>query len=121
MAACRSGSGSGLCRRWFFTLSLLAGLAIIGVAMLLWQVVEIYSLTAVSASVTQASVYLGGFRLALIGLLAILWQQAGIDDYATRARWMSLRWRVVGWLLVIELVIGQNLIGRFFSAAGHSA
>ena len=122
MAACRSGSGSGLCRRWFFTLSLLAGLAIIGVAMLLWQVVEIYSLTAVSASVTQASVYLGGFRLALIGLLAILWprlparwQRAGIDDYATRARWMSLRWRVVGWLLVIELVIGQNLIGRCFA------
>ena len=25
---------------------------------------------------------------------------------------MALRWRIVGWLLVIELIIGQNLLGR---------
>ena len=121
MAVCRSGSR--LRRRWFCTLSLVAGLAMIGVGMLLWHMVQVYSLTAVSTRVTQASVYLGGFRLALIGLLAILWprlpalwRHAGADDDATRARWMSLRWRVVGWLLVIELVIGQNLIGRCFAA-----
>lgn len=121
MAACRSGSR--LRRRWFCTLSLLAALAMIGVGMLLWQMVEIYSLTAVSTWVAQATAYLGGFRLALIGLLAILWPRlpalrlhAGADHDATRARWMSLRWRVIGWLLVIELVIGQNLIGRSFAA-----
>ena len=121
MAACRSGSR--LRRRWFCTLSLLAALAMVGVGMLLWQMVALYSLTAVSARVTQASAYLGGFRLALIGLLAILWPRlpafwlrADADDDATRARWMALRWRVVGWLLVIELVIGQNLIGRCFAA-----
>ena len=121
MAVCRSGSR--LRRRWFFALSLLAALAMIGVGMLLWHMVQVYSLTAVSTRVTQASAYLGGFRLALIGLLAVLWPRlpalwlhAGADDDATRARWMSLRWRVVGWLLVIELVIGQNLIGRCFAA-----
>ncbi|EAR22268.1 hypothetical protein NB231_05145 [Nitrococcus mobilis Nb-231] len=29
---------------------------------------------------------------------------------------MALRWRVIGWLLVIELVLGQNLIVRFLGA-----
>jgi len=121
MAVCRSGSR--LRRRWFCTLSLLAALAMVGVGMLLWQVVTLHSLAAVSTWVTQATAYLGGFRLVLIGLLAVrwprlpaLWLHAGADDDATRARWMSLRWRVVGWLLVIELVIGQNLIGRCFAA-----
>ena len=46
MAACRSGSR--LRRRWFFTLSLLAALAMVGVGMLLWQMVQVHSLTAVS-------------------------------------------------------------------------
>ena len=29
---------------------------------------------------------------------------------------MALRWRVIGWLVVIELVLGQNPIGRFLGA-----
>ena len=27
----------------------------------------------------------------------------------------SLRWRIVVWLLIIELLVGQNLVGRLFS------
>ena len=32
------------------------------------------------------------------------------------ARLLSLRWRIVTWLVVIELMLGQNLLGRFMSA-----
>ena len=33
---------------------------------------------------------------------------------------MALRWRIVGWLLVIEFVIGQNLLGRVVGVLAHS-
>lgn len=123
MAAC--SNGSGLRRRWFLALSLVAAAAVIVVGIVLWQAVELSSLTAVSERVDRWGPLLGGLRLALIGALAVVWPglssiRSRGDDEATRARWMALRWRVVGWLLVIELIIGQNLLGRFFGAAVHS-
>ncbi|MBX3707130.1 MAG: hypothetical protein AB7F35_05250 [Acetobacteraceae bacterium] len=124
MAAC--SNGSGLRRRWFLTLSLVAAAAVIGVALVLWQAVELSSLAAVSEGVDRWRPLLGGLRLALIGALAVVWpwlssRRSRADDEPAHARWMALRWRVVGWLLVIELIIGQNLLGRFFSAAVHLA
>lgn len=124
MAACSNATGSR--RRWFLTLSLVAAAAVIVVGMVLWQVVQLSSLTAVSERVDRLRPLLGGLRLTLIGALAVAWPWISspwsrADDEAMRARWMALRWRIVGWLLVIELIIGQNLLGRFFSAAGHSA
>jgi hypothetical protein len=113
-------------RRWFLTLSLVAAAAVIVVGVVLWQAVELSSLAIVSERVDRLRPILGGLRLALIGALAVVWPwlsslRSRADDEAALARWMALRWRVVGWLLVIELVIGQNLPGRFFSAAVHSA
>ena len=126
MAAC--SNGTELRRRWFFTLSLIAAVAVIAIGMLLWQVVEINSLTTVSQRVDQAKPLLGGLRLVLIGVLAILWpwlsrlrRNLGDDNGLKQARWRTLRWRVVGWLLVIELIIGQNLLGRFVSLMVYSA
>lgn len=126
MAVC--SNGSGLRRRWFLTLSLIAAFAVIAAGLLLWQAVELSSLTTVSTRVDQLKPLLSGLRLALIGALALLWPwlpslwpRADDDPETTRARWMALRWRVVGWLLVIELVIGQNLLGRFVSLAVHPA
>ena len=123
MAAC--SNGTGLRRRWFLTLSLVAAAAVIVVGVVLWQAVELSSLAIVSERVDRLRPLLGGLRLALIGALAVVWPwlsslRSRADDEAARARWMALRWRVVGWLLVIELIIGQNLLGRFFSAAVHS-
>lgn len=124
MAAC--SNGTGLRRRWFLTLSLVAAAAVIVLGGVLWQAIELSSLTAVSERMDRLMPLLGGLRLALIGALAAVWPwlsslTSRADDEAAQARWMALRWRVVGWLLVIELVLGQNLLGRFFSAAVHSA
>ena len=123
MAAC--SNGTGLRRRWFLTLSLIAAAGVIVVGVVLWQAVDLSSLAIVSERVDRLRQLLGGLRLALIGALAVVWPwlsslRSRADDEATRARWMALRWRVVGWLLVIELIIGQNLLGRFFGAAVHS-
>ena len=124
MAAC--SNATELRRRWFLTLSLVAAAAVIVVGVVLWQAVELSSLAIVSERVDRLRPLLGGLRLALIGALAVVWPwlsslRSRADDEAARARWMALRWRVVGWFLVIELIIGQNLLGRFFSAAVHSA
>ncbi|MDZ7753233.1 MAG: hypothetical protein U5S82_16655 [Gammaproteobacteria bacterium] len=118
MAAC--SRSLPICRRWFFTLSLVALAGVIAVGLLLWQAVGLGSLAVVSERVGQVKPYLGWLRLALITLLALAWPRLpalwwGSRDGAEsqRSRWMALRWRVVGWLFVIELVLGQNLMGRF--------
>ena len=121
-------SGIPLRRPWFVVLSLFAALAVIAVGMVLWQAVALSSLTAASEWVDEAKPLLSSLRFAVIGLLAILWpqlsclsQRFGTDPEATHTRWMALRWRVVGWLLVIELIIGQNLTGRLVSVVVHPA
>ena len=113
-------NGAQLRRRWFLTLSLVAVGGVIAVGLVLWQAVELNSLSTVSERVAAAKPFASAIRFALIGLLALAWPRlpalwAGADgnDDRTHARWMALRWRIVGWLLVIELVLGQNLIGRF--------
>ena len=122
-------SGAQLRRRWFLTLSLVAVGGVIAVGLVLSQAVELNSLSTVSERVAAAKPFASAIRFALIGLLALawpwlpaLWAGADDNDDRTHARWMALRWRVVGWLIVIELVLGQNLIGRFLGAiSGHLA
>jgi hypothetical protein len=38
-----------------------------------------------------------------------------IDD-ARRAELLAVRWRMIAWLVVIELMLGQNLLGYVISA-----
>ena len=116
-------NGAPLRRRWFLTLSLVAVGGVIAVGLVLWQAVGLSSLSTVSERVAAAKPFASAIRFALIGLLALawpwlpaLWAGADGNDDRTHARWMALRWRVAGWLLVIELVLGQNLIGRFLGA-----
>ena len=116
-------SGAQLRRRWFLTLSLVAVGGVIAVGLVLWQAVGLSSLSTVSERVAAAKPFASAIRLALIGLLALAWPRLPVfwagangNDDRTHVRWMALRWRVAGWLLVIELVRGQNLIGRFLGA-----
>ncbi len=58
----------------------------------------------------------------VIGLIAYAWpkviQYAQISGRISNERGTeleSLRWRIVVWLLIIELLVGQNLIGRLLS------
>lgn len=59
----------------------------------------------------------------MIGLVATLHGRPLLErfidgDVSMRsvARLLSLRWRIVTWLVVIELMLGQNLLGRFLAA-----
>lgn len=110
-------------RRWFVGLSLLAVGLIFAVGALLWQAAEFSSLSAVSEQVARLKPYAGAIRLLLIVMLAALWPwlvdlaaRYGQVDTIGRSQLHALRWRVVAWLLIIELMIGQDLFGRFFLA-----
>jgi len=111
-------------RRWFFFLLLtaIAGVLLVGGA--LWQAVNVSSLGEVAEQVDDTKPYLAAIRLALIGFLAITWTywpawtgRAKCWNPAQSAGWQALRWRVVGWLVAIELVIGQGLSAKLIAAS----
>ena len=107
--------------------SVLAIVLTMGVGLLLWQATELNSVSKVSDRIEQVKPLAGGIRLALIGLLAVLWPRLvhlahslGRIDQEKRDGLLALRWRVMGWLLVIELMLGQNLFGRMFVVTSES-
>jgi len=105
-------------RRWFFLLTLLAfGLAL-GAGTILWHSVEATSVVAVQTRIEALKLLLTGIRLSLIALVAIAWpwianilQPWGRLDEIQAENLLAVRWRLVTWLVVIELVLGQNLLG----------
>jgi hypothetical protein len=110
-------------RSWFVGLSLLALALVLPAGALLWQAVELTSLVAVSQRIEDIKPVAGTVRLLLVGLLALFWPRlvhfaarVRNANERTRAHWLALRWRVTGWLVVIELVLGHNLLGRFLGA-----
>ena len=109
-------------RRVLLGLSVLAVVLTMGVGLLLWQATELSSVSKVSDQIDRFKPMASGIRLALISLLAILWprlinlaHRVNRINQEKRDSLLALRWRVVGWLLVIELVLGQNLFGRMFA------
>jgi len=114
-----SNNGVTMRRRWFLLLTLLAfGLAL-GIGAILWRSVETTSVVAVQTRIDALKPALTGFRLAIIALVAVAWpwivnalQRWGRIDGTQAANLIAVRWRIVTWLLVIELVLGQNLLGQ---------
>ena len=114
---------SAMRRRWFVMLTLLAfGLAL-GIGALLWQSVQTSSVVAIQTRIDVMKPAFTTIRFLLIGLVTLSWpaitrglHRWGRVDEAGAARLLSLRWRIVTWLIVIELMLGQNLLSRFMSA-----
>ena len=109
-------------RRWTLFFSLLAlVLAFLGGYGLLGMV-EAEGLAAVQARVARLHPFATAVRLVLIALVAAFWgriarflaarYRLGAAGEAALVAW---RWRAVTWLLVIELVLGQDLLNHFFA------
>ncbi len=107
-------------RRGLLGLSLLALFLTVGAGVLLWEAVELSSVSRVTDQVEQLKPVASVVRVAVISLLTAMWPRVvelacryGRVDARKRENLLAQRWRVVGWLLVIELMLGQNLFGRF--------
>jgi len=75
---------------------------------------------AIAAGIERARPWLAAWRTAMFVALIGLWPRL-INALADRYGWndaqrqhvCTQRWRVATWLIVIELVLVQNLIGKF--------
>lgn len=99
--------------RWFIGFSLLAGVLTLATGAWLWQSVEVASLANVEERVSGWLPVATVIRLVFIALLAYLWpalvswvkRRGGFDEAGSDAL-LAQRWRIITWLLVIELVFG---------------
>ena len=106
-------------RRWFFLLTLLSFVLALSTGGILWHSVETSSVSEVQAQVDSLKPVFTSFRVLLIALIAVAWPFMtnnlhcwGRIDKAQVTTLLALRWRIVTWLVVIELVLGQNLLGQ---------
>ncbi len=112
-------NGRGLRRRGFFLLTLLAFTLALVAGGILWYSVETSSVNEVQTRVDAMKPIFTGIRLFLIILIAVLWpfvtnnfHRGGRIDKAQATMMLALHWRIVIWLVVFELVLGQNLLGQ---------
>ncbi|NNJ93537.1 MAG: hypothetical protein HKP57_02215 [Halobacteria archaeon] len=100
-------------------LTLLAFALTLGMGGILWYSVKTSSVSEIQAQVDSLKPVFTGIRLFLIALVAMAWpfvtnslHRWGRIDKAQATMMLALRWRIVTWLVVIELVLGQNLLGQ---------
>ena len=112
-------SGPTLRRRWFFLLTLLAFALALGTGGILWHLLGTSSVSDMQTRVDAMKPVFTGIRLSLIVLVAVAWpfitnnlHHWGRIDESQATMMLALRWRIVTWLVVIELVLGQNLLGQ---------
>ena len=115
-------------RRWFFLLTVIAFTLALVAGGILWHSVETSSVSAMQAQVDSVKPILTGIRLFLIALVAVAWPfvtsslcRWGRIDKAQATTMFALRWRIVTWLVVIELVLGQNLLGQVLAILQRSS
>ena len=112
----QESSAPSLVRMLLLSGAALAGLAVVSV--LAWH--HFNDAEAVAAGIERARPWLAAWRAAVFISLVGLWPRL-INALADRYGWSDAqrqhvctqRWRVATWLIVIELVLVQNLIGKF--------
>ena len=104
-------------RKGFLCLSLVTALLTLLTGFFLWNSVQTHSVVTIREYIHQWQPILAGIRWALISGLALGWP--GLCRWLVRSGRISidkaqqikaLRWRIVGWLVVIELILGQSLL-----------
>ena len=115
-------------RRWFIRMTILTiGLALV-IGSILMFALQLSTVTTVQNQVTTYGSWLSLFRLALIACVALLWRPIVRLLHASNRVYeidmhdlLALRWRVIAWLLILELLIGQNLFPRLIAALSGAA
>jgi hypothetical protein len=115
-------------RKGLLLLSLTATLMALFVGVFLWDGIQTHSVQAIRTRIDHWQSILTGIRWVLIGTLALLWPQLcrwwsdaeNLNGHKAE-QLINLRWRIVGWLVVIELILGQGVLVKAMAmVAGHS-
>ena len=115
-------SGLVMRQRWFLLLTSLVFVVALFVGGVLWHSVETSSVSEMQTRVDALKPTFTGLRMFLIALVAAVWpfvtsvlHRWGRINEAQATTMLALRWRIVTWLVVIEGVLGQNLLGQVLS------
>ena len=116
-------------RKGFLLLTTLAALLTGLVGFLLMHRLQTESVQSIQHSVDSWQTSLTAIRWVVIILITLFWNhligglaKAGIITEQQAADLTALRWRVVTWLVVLELIVGQGVLikaTRFISGAGQ--
>ena len=116
-------------RKGLLLLSLAATLIALITGLVLWDSIQTHSIQSIRNHLDHWQPLLTAMRWTLIGGVALGWSQ--LCRWWVRARELShleahqlitLRWRIVGWLVVIELTLGQGVfIKAMIMMTGQSA
>ena len=115
-------------RKGLLLLSLTATLMALVVGLFLWNGVQTHSIHAMRTRIDYWQPVLAGIRWVVIGTLALVWPQLcrwwsdaeNLNGHKAE-QLINLRWRIVGWLVVIELILGQGVLVKAMAmVAGHS-
>ena len=106
-------------RRWFLRLCVLTIASAIVIGAVLMVTLKSTSLESLHSRIDDYRINMTMARLSLIGLIALIWPRlvqsaelTGAIGIERSTELKELRWRIVAWLLLIELLLGQNLIWR---------
>ena len=104
-------------RPWFLRLCVLTIVSAIMIGAVLIVSLQSTSLELLQSSIGDYRTKMTAIRLMIIGLVAVIWpklvqhsERSGAISIERSTELTNLRWRIISWLLVIELLLGQNLI-----------
>ena len=105
-------------RRWTFGLTLLACAIALGLGLAISLPTSLVTLQGIAERLSACREIASAIRFLIIALIALAWpKMVRLLVQTTDARFdriQALRWRVTAWLLTLEIVLGQNLLGRLF-------
>ena len=104
-------------RKGFLCLSLVTALLTLLAGFFLWSSVQTHSVISIREYILLWQPVLSAIRWALISGLALAWPslcrwlvESGRFNIDKAQQLKAYRWRIVGWLIVIELILGQSLL-----------
>ena len=106
----------------FFTV--IAALLTAGAGFLLMHRLQLESVQSIRQDMQAWQPVLGVLRVTVILLVALGWNRlvavlagTGILNPARAGQLAALRWRIVTWMVILELVLGQGLLVRIAQLA----
>lgn len=115
-------SSAVLKNKGFLLLSVVTVLLTLLVGFLLWSQVHTHSVQTLREQVDQWQPLLASLRWLLIGSVALGWPQlcrwlawSGSISINKIQHLTAIRWRIVGWLVVIELILGQSVLVKLIT------